>query len=279
MTDTENKNEQAAAKDTVDTAPYMKKDSTPESSKSNIVIPLVLLVVSAIVIFATFYKEEYNNLVAGTDSESESAEVSPDQTATDVTDDKTDVIVIAEQSEDANSAPEETVTIIAEESSEPVVDTTPAGDVGTANADTQDMTQQQTANDDLTMQTQAANNSDSTQSAYRSYPYRPNIQNPAKSHTQEQAQKYNEVMQQRRQAYEREMEARRQQFEASMKAQQKKREALIQAQKAEFQRMEQSSLETAEKIQALHNQISELHKEIHQLMLQSRPPRVNPAAE
>jgi len=278
MTDTENKTEQATEKDTVDTAPYMKKDSTPESSKSNIVIPLVLLIVSAIVIFATFYKEEYNNLVTGTNSDSEPAEAPPHQSATDVTD-NTDVIVIAEQSEDVNSAPEETVAIVAEESSEPVVDSAPVSDAETATADMQDMAQQPTTNDDLAMQTQAANNFDSPQSAYRPYPYRPDVQNPAKSHTQEQAQKYNEVMQQRRQAYEKEMEARRQQFEASMKAQQKKREALMEAQKAEFQRMEKSRLETAEKIQALHNQISELHKEIHQLMLQSRPPRVNPAAE
>ena len=273
MTDTENKTEQAATKDTVDTAPYLKKDSTPESSKSNIVIPLVLLVVSAIVIFATFYKEEYNNLVADTDSDSESAEAPLHQAAADETDNNTDVIVIAEQSEDTNSVSEESVTIVTEESPEPIADTV------TAPANDQGQTMQQAATDDLTMQTQTANNVDSPQSAYRPYPYQPSIQNPAKSHTQEQAQKYNEVMQQRRQAYEKEMAARRQQFEESMKAQQKKREALIEAQKAEFQRMEKSRLETAEKIQALHNQISELHKEIHQLMLQSRPPRMTPATE
>jgi len=270
MTDTENKTERADSKDT---APYLKKDSTPESSKSNIVIPLVLLIVSAIVIFATFYKEEYNNLVAGTDLDSESAEAPPHQAAADKTDNNTEVMVIAEQSEDANSVSEESVTIVAEESPAPVAET------ATAPANDQTQATQQAASDDLTMQTQTANYFNSTQSAYRPYPYRPNIQNPAKSHTQEQAQKYNEVMQQRRQAYEKEMAARRQQFESSMKAQQKKREALIEAQNAEFQRMEKSRLETAEKIQALHNQISELHKEIHQLMLQSRPPRMTPAAE
>jgi hypothetical protein len=243
------------------------------------VIPLVLLVVSAIVIFATFYKEEYNNLVSGTNSDSESAEVPPHQAATEATNDKTDVIVIAEQSEDASSVPEDTVTIVTEESSEPVVDSAPAGDTGTASGDTQEMSQQQTANDDLTMQTQTANNFDSTQSDYRPYSYRPNIQNPAKSHTQEQAQKYNEVMQQRRQAYEKEMEVRQQQYAASMKAQQKKREAFIAAQQAEYQRMEKNRLETAEKIKVLHDQISELHEEIHQLMLQSRPPRTNPVEQ
>lgn len=271
MTDTENKTENAAAKDTTDTAPYMKKSSTPESSKSNIVIPLVLLVVSAIVIFATFYQEEYNNLVAGTDSDTTPAEMSLEQAATDAIDEKSDTVVITEQIEAANSAVEETATIVAAQVSDLSTDTAPTDDQGQA--------QQQAANEELAMQTQAADYADNTDSAYSAYQYRANIQNPAKSHTQEQAQKYNEVMQQRRQAYEKEMEARRQQFEASMKVQQKKREAMIAAQKAEFQRMEMNRMETAEKIQALHNQISELHKEIHQLMLQSRPPRVNPAAE
>lgn len=64
MSDTEKKTE------TSDTAPYMKKDKTSETSKGkgNFVIPLILLLVSAIVIVATFYEDEYKNLIAQTDT-------------------------------------------------------------------------------------------------------------------------------------------------------------------------------------------------------------------
>jgi septal ring factor EnvC (AmiA/AmiB activator) len=271
MTDTENKTEQAAAKKTVDTAPYMKKDSTTEPSKSNIVIPLVLLVVSAIVIFATFYTDEYNNLVADTNSKSDSAEKSSNEPMANVAGDRTDEIVMAAQSVDTNITSEVSAVSVAEQSSEPLTE-----------AETSDQRKevQQLPDDNVaTMQSQSENNNDSTLPAYRPYQYRSNIQNPAKAHTQEQAQKYNEVMQQRRQAYEKEKEARRQQYEASMKAQQKKREQMIAAQKAEFQRMEEKRIETDKKIQELHNQISELHKQIHQLKLDLYPARINPAAE
>jgi len=73
MSDTENKTENAAETKTTDTAPYLKKniksESKTETSKSNIVIPLVLLLVSAIVIVATFYEEEYSNFMAQADAQ------------------------------------------------------------------------------------------------------------------------------------------------------------------------------------------------------------------
>jgi cytoskeletal protein RodZ len=205
MTDTENKTEKDVAKNTADTAPYMKKDNTPESSKSNIVIPLILLIVAVIVIVATFYKAEYSNMTAEKSSDADPAEVSSNELATVEIDDKTNVIVTERQSEAAATASEETIILAAETSSEPATDT--------ASADEGSEAQQQTDNDIVTMQSQPVNNYGRTQSAYRPYPYHPGMQNPAKSHTQEQAQKYNEVMQQRRQAYEKEMEARRQQYE------------------------------------------------------------------
>jgi hypothetical protein len=65
MTDTENKTQDTTEKSSTDTAPYLKKNSNKEpseSSKGNFVIPLILLLVSAIVIIATFYEEEYSSL-------------------------------------------------------------------------------------------------------------------------------------------------------------------------------------------------------------------------
>ena len=78
MSDPEIKTEDKTEAKTVDTAPYLKKDKQSakqsESVKSNIVIPLVLLLVSAIVIIATFYEEEYKDLVAKADSVTDSIE-------------------------------------------------------------------------------------------------------------------------------------------------------------------------------------------------------------
>ena len=72
MSDTKNKTkkkaEVKAEAKTAETAPYLKKgkqqDNQAESSKTNVLIPLVLLLVSAIVIFATFYNDEDEGLVA-----------------------------------------------------------------------------------------------------------------------------------------------------------------------------------------------------------------------
>jgi len=90
MSNTENKIENNAETKTTEAAPYMKKDSqntdTTEPSKSNLVIPLLLLLVSGIVIVATFYEDEYNNLVADADSISDTqTEVSTSEPAVKTT--------------------------------------------------------------------------------------------------------------------------------------------------------------------------------------------------
>jgi DNA repair exonuclease SbcCD ATPase subunit len=75
MSDTENNTDKLDAKPAdststsaetkVDTAPYInKKHDNKDQDKSNFVMPLVLLAVSVIVIVATFYEDEYNDLVA-----------------------------------------------------------------------------------------------------------------------------------------------------------------------------------------------------------------------
>ena len=68
MSDIESKTENNTETKTSETAPYMKKNiqkkAQPESSKSNIVIPLVLLLVSAFVITATFYQDENSDTLA-----------------------------------------------------------------------------------------------------------------------------------------------------------------------------------------------------------------------
>ncbi len=65
--------------DTENTATDVNKNnqtesSDTESSRHNFVIPLVLLLVSAIVIVATFYEDEYSDMLANSDSRTTSSE-------------------------------------------------------------------------------------------------------------------------------------------------------------------------------------------------------------
>lgn len=270
MTDTEDKTEKTTTEKTVDTAPYMKKDSTTESSKSNVVMPTVLLIVAVIVIAATFYKGEHDGLIADTNSDADTAVISTNEDIA-IANDSSDNMDTPAINEQANISPEETIVWAAETPPQVFASTTTTDEATTA---------EQTKNDDIgNNSTQAANNYSVTEYAGTPYQNRPDILNPTKSDTQEQAQKYNEAMQKRRQAFEQAMEARRQQYEASMKIQQQKREALIAEQKAQFQRMEQNRQETNKKIQELHKQISQLHKEIHMLMSESLPNRTSAAAK
>ena len=259
MSDTENKTETAAETKTTDTAPYMKKDGQTEpktvSSKSNIVIPLVLLLVSAIVIVATFYEEEYNDLLAQTDTLNvETTEVTaetssakkisetPDQPAKSA-EIKTETVVQVE-------TVDESVTAQAEE-------TSPAAEIVAAPTEKVAV---------AAVQKQAANNYVRARPAYAPYQYNSNN----RERTQAMAKQHVEMLQQRRQAYEKEMQDRRTQYEAAMKARQEKRANVAEARKAVFQRAQQNRLETNQKIQEIHNKISELHEEIHQIMLESK---------
>lgn len=290
MTETDNTTEKSAEKETVNTAPYMKKDSTPESSKSNMVIPLVLVLVSAIVIMATFYKGEDNSPVEETNIATDAIEQDPSQvtvastvleTQTGETDADTEVATVETTTSSETTTTTNTADVI--EITEVAIVTEPetsSSPEDNTNANENSEEQQQINNSKAAMQTPAAvKNTARMPVAYSQNQYQPYAQNPAKAHTQEQAQKYNEIMQQRRQAYKKEMESRQKRFEEARTAHQKRRAEMIAAQKAEFQRMEKSRIETQKKIQYLHDQISQLHKEIHQLIHESNAATDNSVTE
>lgn len=263
MSDTKNTTENKAETKTLDTAPYMKKSSTPESksesSKSNFVIPLVLLLVSGIVIVATFYEDEYNRFMA--------QEETQDITATEVIAkvEETEISTIeAQPVASADAITEITETVTQTEVTDQSV---------TVETATTDKAEKVTAENTVVAaekSQQTVNNYARTRPAYAPYQYNPYNREQAQTRTQAAAKQRMEMLQQRRQAYEKEMQDRRAQYETAMKAQQEKRANVAKAKKAVFQRAQQNRLETNQKIQEIHKQISKLHEKIHQILLESK---------
>ncbi len=268
---TENKTET----EKVDTAPYLKKDkqqdNRTESSKSNLVMPLVLLLVSAIVIIATFYEDEYKDLVAQAEPATDSLEsaASADVTATDtvaaaVT---TDEKIIAKEpvaKEDTASAAE-----INTMPTTPIAKQLPAAAITMAAL--VEVTETESAENNA-----AAGPAQSRYAPYQRQPYAnrqayEQARRKAMADTQAQAKKHDEMMQQRRQAYEKEMQARREQREAMMKTYQEKRAKIAETQKAIYQQFEQNRSEAMQKMEQMHKEISDLHKQMHQMMRDSQP--------
>ncbi len=268
MSDTEN-NTDKIAKSTPDNAPTMKKNSNPEVtdksvSKSNIVIPLVLLLVSAIVIVATFYEEEYKQLIAqdapSLDVAADSEEISQD------------VVTAGSATATAEITAEATTEITTDNPETSIVASNPHSGIAEPAA----------KNVKTVALARSEENSTQIQPGYgapyrndpytNKQPYEQARQNAVRR-AQEQAEKRNKAMQQHRLAYEKEMQERRQYYEAAkksaMKAQQERRSRIAEAQKAVYQRVEQNRTETRQKLQEMHNQISEMHNEIHQILRDS----------
>lgn len=256
MSDTKNTTENKAETKTPDTAPYMKKNTTAESKsesrKSNFVIPLVLLLVSGIVIIATFYEDEYNRFMAQEETQATAA---------------TEVIAEVEETEISTieAHPVASVDTITEKI-ETVTQTEATDQSVTVETATADKAEKVTAE----KSPQTVNNYARTRPAYAPYQYKPYNREQAQTRTQAAAKQHMEMLQQRRQAYEKEMQDRRAQYETARKAQQEKRANVAKAQKAVFQRAQQNRIETKQKIQEIHKQISKLHEEIHQIMLESK---------
>lgn len=293
MSKTEKKTKDAAETKSTDTAPYMKKNSENESSakpgKSNIVIPLVLLLVSAIVIVATFYEDEYNSLLAQGNAQNEFQ---------DNTVDAENVTAEATPSEATANTTIEAATEVAEETvAKTLTAETPANEeTSTASIEAPAAEADVNGLKNTQSKSQAAANTVKVSAVTVSEQSKVSQSQPAKPHTsiqaantadryngynraQAQAKKHQEFMQQRRQAYEKEMQTRRAQYEAAMKAQQEKRTQVIEAQRAVYERAQQNRLENKQKIEQLHEKISQMHKEIHQIMNESYAPRgiVSPA--
>ncbi len=263
MSDTKKTTENKAETKTPDTAPYMKKDSTPESKseskKSNFVIPLVLLLVSGIVIIATFYEDEYNKFMA----QEETQDIATTEVIAKV--EGTEISTIEAQ-------PVASVETIPEKA-EAVTQTEAADQSVAVETTTADKAEKVTAKNTVVapaQSQQAVNNYARTRPAYAPSQYKPYNREQAQTRTQAAAKQRMEMLQQRRQAYENEMQDRRAQYETAMKAHQEKRANVAKAQKAVFQRAQKNRIETNQKIQEIHKQISKLHEEIHQLMLESK---------
>ncbi len=282
MSDTKNKTENNTESKTDEVAPYMKQDkqdkAPAESSKSNMVIPLVLLLVSAIVIVATFYEDEYNDLVAEASS---ATETQTETSASEKPDNNTEAVAQATENNNATAVEIQAVAVNAESPANTEIQA-----VSTAKQDTM----MPPADRVTDTQTRAANHHARMQTAYAPYQRTPYAGYPvnqqsyeqarkeAIARAQEQAKKHDAIMQQRRQAHEKEMQARRQQYEAAMKAQQEKRAKIAETQKAVFQRVEQNRMENNQKMKEMHDEISKMHNEIHQIMRDSQPQYRNNSA-
>ena len=296
MSDSENKTENKTEAKTTDTAPYLKKDKQPvkqsESAKSNVVIPLVLLLVSAIVIIATFYEDEYKDLVAQGDSVTDPIEKTE---TTDITISTTEEKTSA-QSAANESATEETLTeeqvsatdaqidetvAVVEVTEKETVKATPASALLPAGAvskvATTGITESAPAESDAESATTM--NKEAGQSRYAPY-QRPTYadreayeeaRKEAMARAKAERKKHNEMMQQRRLAYEKEMQERREQFETMMKAYKEKREKLAETKKAIYQQFEQNRTEAKQKMEQMHKEISELHRQMQQMMRDSQP--------
>ena len=254
-----------------------------ESSKSNYIMPLLLLVVSVIVILSTFNTDENNDKNLTTQNNKQTDSVSLQQS-----DALNDSVALTEDNsaknseEDSNTiaqeiSPETTLVSAAEETETPA---TIVGDANTIeNADvsiqpvqsnTQTDTEQVTSHAKSTstdVQQELVTTQEEPQynQQQRQYNY-----NAGVARAQEQARQHYTMMQQRRHTYEQDMLSRRQHYDAAMKARRNKNSERFEAQKALFQNAQQNRLAIKQKIQHIHNKISVLHEELHQLMRESQ---------
>jgi hypothetical protein len=80
----------ASANTSVNPAPYLKKKAdNSHASTHNYFIPVVMVVVLAVIIIATFYSKEFNNLVASIIPSDQAAKLAPDATEKTVAQSKT----------------------------------------------------------------------------------------------------------------------------------------------------------------------------------------------
>ncbi len=295
MSDSENINDNKTA----DTAPDIKegkqKNDQPILSKSNIIIPLALLLVSAIVIIATFYKDEYNNLIADNDSQTNEMEV----TTTGSEKEESTVAATTQIKNNGLSSDSLADNNITEATEKQATENTAQNNVAIAEdvpADTKfasknkaqvkpvlsanEVKASQQGSNLATTQMNTVNNQAMIKATPQTYQQRGQSRNSteqarrhaydqARGRAQEQAKKHNAVMQQRRQAYAKEMQARHQQHQAEMKVREEKRAQFFAAQKTMFQRVQKKRIETNKKLQEIHKRISDLHNEMHQIMQQS----------
>lgn len=299
MSDIENKTDSTAETPATNTAPYMKKaDDKPAATKSNFVIPIILLLVSIIVIVATFYEDEYNTLIAelnaGSNEDSEAVIISTSEDAgVNGTVNSSNSADVRSSATTEISSTEETAT----EEVRAVVISEESGKSTAVATDNKKGLAQNLSNSDRSMATAATDNDKETSESAQVNQDKTALQLASKTAVAQvpafkhnayqqsrnpQAQKHHEMMQQRRQTYKAEMQARREQHKATMKARHEQRAAFYETQKAVFQRTQNKRVETAkqiQQIQQIHQKIEVLHDELHQLMQQHHVSYTAPSSQ
>ena len=277
--------------------PENKSESTP----GNILIPLMLLVVSVIVIVATFYENDDQELIAQATTQTESVVDQPE----DITSINQDAITGDQENtsnesltnttadtEQAITQDNEAIPTPIENSNEEKITsanedktTVPAEVIVTAQAteNTSSLTESKAQNNSqassIPQQINPASNTITRTRPVQKTPYQhkkfnskqhQEYYNARVARAQEQARQYHEMKQQRRQSYMREMESRRLQHKAAMKAKVENKTETSEAQKAAYQQSQQERIKANQKIQKIRKQIFELHQEIHQIMNNSQ---------
>jgi hypothetical protein len=272
-------------------------ENKSETNKSNFIIPFVLLLVSAIVIVATFYGDEYKTLVAQTDTsedkQDDTGKILAEETVEETPADNANEALanITTDAEQTTSQESET-NVTAETALVADVKAAESADNTIVVANSQSTEPENTASVESKEQNNGQSNNTHQQNtpvtvtdtesrvrpvAYTPYQGRQYNRGVSKqeyddrvARAQEQAKQYHEMMQQRRQSHMQEMQARRQHYEAKMHAQHEKQIEIFKAQKAIYQQAQQDRRAINQKIQEIHNRISDMHEEIHQIMQESQ---------
>lgn len=263
MSDTDNKTKNTVDTEAADIAPYMKKTgqgkNNKKQEKTEMLIPAILLLISAVVIGATFYNKENNDPLAQTNTPviaASNVEAIVETPATEVTATQ-DLSTLNPETTKENTAQTKT-----NEHNAVAETTTPTVTVEPAVLSTKKVAVSTTAQTIV-----LTNNALATRAAHPRYKYK---QPYSREQAQARTKQHMEMLQQRRQAYEREMQDRRARYETAMKARQEKQTKVSEAKKAVFQRIQKDRLAAEQRIQEIHQQISKLHEEIHQIMHESR---------
>ena len=262
MSNTKNKTEK------VDTAPYLKKNGANSkdgrnenpSAKSNFVIPMVLLLVSAIVIVATFYEDEYNALLTSSD----------ETTAVVETVETVEVIEVATSNKAETAGTLATTAPAAEaaatEALATKIDTPPAAIIPAPVTVATNNSNQQTQTKTVALtENRQAKKTQVEDNAQRPTGRVDRYNNYSREQAKARAKQHMAMIQERRQAYEKDMKERRTQYETAIKARQERRDNLVEAQKAAYQMAHKKHMETDQKLQTIYKKIDELHQEIEQI--------------
>ena len=285
-----------------DVTPYISKQKDSHvQEKSNFVMPLILLVVSVIVIVATFYEDEYRNLVASVEGNDDVAVVSDDITETaaqSATQSDKPGILAAEAEVTAETGTQEDTTVadkttVAEASQESTSGA--SGEVSRSDdiaTDTQNSTadaagssgeetiaaspDQKTAEIPEVTAAPAATSTAIAEnkaaivkpSADKVYP------DPRDSYVryQQESQKQHELYQQRAammQQHRDELQARRNQRQQAMDHYRDQRSREYEALKAIYVQAQQKRSVDMDKIRQIHEQIEALHRELHDMINKS----------